>query len=209
MINSSYNPGNMEEPFKVYVRIRPFLAKEILKLKRNNSTSLLTGGYNLNIQPNLDSIFTVKNNILYISDIKYHKKEKKFFFNNIFTEKNNNKDVFDISIKPIINNIINGYNSTALAYGVTGTGKTHTIFGDLVFQNGEEGIAIKACNYLFNILNLNYFEDEFLIKVSYIEIYNENVIDLLNNDYSFSSSSLMIIEDPNKGVYCPNAKEFT
>ena len=208
MINSSSNPANIEEPFKVYVRIRPFLDKEILKLKRNNSTSLLTGGYNLNIQTNLDSIFTVKNKILYISDIKYHKKEKKFFFNNIFTEKNNNKDVFDVSIKPIINNIINGYNSTALAYGVTGTGKTHTIFGDLVFQNGEEGIAIKACNYLFNILNSQYFEDEFFIKVSYIEIYNENVIDLLNNDYSFSSSSLMIIEDPNKGVYCPNAKEF-
>ena len=209
MINSSGIPATIEEPFKVYVRIRPFLDKEILKLKRNNSTSLLTGGYNLNIQTNLDSIFTVKNKMLYISDIKYHKKEKKFFFNNIFTEKNNNKDVFDISIKPIINNIINGYNSTALAYGVTGTGKTHTIFGDLVFQNGEEGIAIKACNYLFNILNSQYFEDEFFIKVSYIEIYNENVIDLLNNDYSFSSSSLMIIEDPNKGVYCPNAKEFT
>ena len=40
-----------------------------------------------------------------------------------------------------------------------------------------------------------------------IEIYNENVIDLLNNESS-PSSSLMIIEDPNKGVYCPNIKEY-
>ena len=208
MINSSNIPANIEEPFKVYVRIRPILAKEILKLKRNNSTSLLTGGYNQNIQTNLNSIFTVNNKILYISDSQHHKKEKKFFFNNIFTEKNNNKDVFDISIKPVINSVINGYNSTALAYGVTGTGKTHTIFGDLVFQNGEEGIAIKAYDYLFKTLTSKYLEDEFFIKISYIEIYNENVIDLLNNDNSFSSSSLMIIEDPNKGVYCPNAKEF-
>ena len=147
LISSSNNPNNIEEPFKVYVRIRPFLPKEILKLKRNNSSSLLTGYGNQNNQTNIESIFNVNHKILYVYDNKHRKKEKKYFFNNIFTEKNNNKDVFDISIKPIINNVINGYNSTALAYGVTGTGKTHTIFGDLVFQNGEEGIAIKACIY--------------------------------------------------------------
>ena len=207
--NSIQTPTNILEPFKVYVRIRPFLSKEILKLKRNNSTSLLVVGNNnqnnynyINVQ----SIFGVDRQTLYVYDNKYHKKERKYFFNNIFTENNNNKDVFDISIKPIIKNVINGYNSTALAYGVTGTGKTHTIFGDLSVQNGEEGIAIKACDYLFRKLSSQYFEDEFIIKVSYIEIYNENVIDLLNNETN--SGSLMIIEDPNKGVYCPNVKEF-
>ena len=204
--NSSDNPNNILEPFKVYVRIRPFLSKEILKLKRNNSTSLLTG-YNIqNNQVKIESIFTVNKKTLSVYDNKYQKKERKYFFDNIFTEKNNNKDVFDIAIKPIINNVIEGYNSTALAYGVTGTGKTHTIFGDLVFQNGEEGIAIKACDYLFKTLYTKYIQDEYIIKVSYIEIYNENVIDLLNND---NTSSLMIIEDPIKGIYCPNAKEFT
>ena len=206
--NSIQNPKDILEPFKVYVRIRPFLSKEILKLKRNNSTSLLVVGSNQNNYNyiNAQSIFGVDRQTLYVYDNKYHKKERKYFFNNIFTENNNNKDVFDISIKPIIKNVINGYNSTVLAYGVTGTGKTHTIFGDLSLQNGEEGIAIKACDYLFRKLSSNYFEDEFLIKVSYIEIYNENVIDLLNNESN--SVSLMIIEDPNKGVYCPNAKEF-
>ena len=207
VINSIDNSNNIIEPFKVYVRIRPFLPKEILKLKRNNSTSLLNIGNNQNYKINLESIFSVKNKTLYVNDTRHHKKEKKYIFNNIFTEKNNNKDVFDISIKPIINNVINGYNSTALAYGVTGTGKTHTIFGDLAFQNGEEGISIKACDYLFKKLSSKYFEDDYIIKVSYIEIYNENVIDLLNSE-SNSSYSLMIIEDPIKGVYCPNVKEF-
>ena len=206
-IDITDNPNNLLEPFKVYVRIRPFLKREILRLKRSNSTSLLPGGNISHRQKNLESIFTINKNILYLRSHKNHKKEKKFFFNNIFTEKNNNKDVFDISIKPIINNIINGYNSTALAYGVTGTGKTHTIFGDLVFKNGEEGISIKACDYLFKELSSKYFEDNCVIKISYIEIYNENVIDLLNNDNS-TSSNLMIIEDPNKGVYCPNMKEY-
>ena len=204
VINTIDNPNNLLEPFKVYVRIRPFLSKEKLKLKRNNSSSLLTGN-NINNNINNESIFRVDKRSLYVYDNKYNKKERKFIFNNIFTENNNNNDVFDIAIKPMINKVINGYNSTCLAYGVTGTGKTHTIFGDLVFQNGEEGIAIKACDYLFKKLSNKYFEDDFIIKVSYIEIYNENVIDLLNNE----SSSLMIIEDPNKGVYCQNIKEYT
>ena len=173
VINSADNPNNILEPFKVYVRIRPFLSKELLKLKCNNSTSLLTGNNIQNIQTKIESIFSIKKKTLFIYDNKYHKKERKYFFYNIFTEKDNNKKVFDYAIKPIINNIINGYNSTALAYGVTGTGKTHTIFGDLAFQNGEEGIAIKACDYLFKTLYTKYIEDEYIIKVSYIEIYNK------------------------------------
>ena len=207
VINSIEIPNNILEPFKVYVRIRPFLSKEILRIKRNNSTSLLTIGSN---QKNIicpDSIFSVNKKTLYVNNKKQHKKEKKYIFDNIFTEKNNNKDVFDIAIKPIINNVINGYNSTALAYGVTGTGKTHTIFGNLSLQKGEEGIAIKACDYLFKRLSSKYFEDDYIIRASYIEIYNENVIDLLNNEVS-SPATLMIIEDPNKGVYCPNVKEY-
>ena len=158
------NLNDLLEPFKVYVRIRPFLKKEIIKLKRSNSSSILPGGNNFFNPKNIESIFSVSKNILYVHDYKHdykhQKKDKKYYFNDIFTEKNNNKDVFDTSIKPIINNIMKGYNSTALAYGVTGTGKTHTIFGDLVVQNGEEGIAIKACDYLFNELSSKYFEDQ-------------------------------------------------
>ena len=201
---------NISEPFKVYVRIRPFLPKEYQKLRRNNSTSLITNQFqvqnNKNIQI-LNSIFIVNNKTLYVLDPKHNNpQEKKYYFNKIFTEQEKNKDVFEQAIKPTINNVINGYNSTTLAYGVTGTGKTHTIFGDLALSNGEEGVAIKACEYLFNKLNKEYFSDDYEIKVSYIEIYNENVIDLLNNENE--NISLMIIEDPNKGVYVHNVKEF-
>ena len=209
-----HNIDNISEPFKVFVRIRPFLPKESQKLRRNNSTSLITNPLQYQINPynniqSLNSIFAVVNNnqTLYVIDPKHScTPEKKYFFSKIFTEKEKNKEVFDIAIKPIINNVINGYNSTTLAYGVTGTGKTHTIFGDLALANGEDGVAIKACEYLFKKLNKDFFEDDYQIKVSYIEIYNENVIDLLNNENE--NISLMIIEDPNKGVYVPNLKEF-
>ena len=208
-----HNMDNISEPFKVYVRIRPFLPKESQKLRRNNSTSLITNSLqsqsnNNNIQ-SLNSIFAVVNNnkTLYVTDPRHSSTaEKKYVFNKIFTEKEKNKEVFDIAIKPTINNVINGYNSTTLAYGVTGTGKTHTIFGDLALANGEDGVAIKACEYLFKKLNKEYFADDYEIKVSYLEIYNENVIDLLNNENE--NIPLMIIEDPNKGVYVPNIKEY-
>ena len=199
------NLENISEPFKVYVRIRPFLPKECQKLRRNYSTSIITNPSFYKNDFN-KSIFTVNNKTLYVLSPKNNTQEKKYIFNKIFTEKEKNKDVFDIAIKPTINNIINGYNSTTLAYGVTGTGKTHTIFGDLALNNGEDGIAIKACEYLFEKLTKEYFDNDYEIKVSYIEIYNENVIDLLNNENE--NISLMIIEDPNKGVYVHNVKEF-
>ena len=199
------NMENISEPFKVYVRIRPFLPKECQKLRRNYSTSIITNPSFYKNDFN-KSIFTVHNKTLYVLSPKNNAQEKKYIFNKIFTEKEKNKDVFDIAIKPTINNLINGYNSTTLAYGVTGTGKTHTIFGDLALDNGEDGIAIKACEYLFEKLTKEYFDNDYEIKVSYIEIYNENVIDLLNNENE--NISLMIIEDPNKGVYVHNIKEF-
>ena len=205
-----HNMDNISEPFKVYVRIRPFLSRESQKLRRNNSTSLITNfqyQHNINNNQKLNSIFYVNNKTLYVIDPKHnYSQEKKYFFTKIFTEKEKNSDVFELAIKPTINNVINGYNSTTLAYGVTGTGKTHTIFGDLALSTGEDGVAILACEYLFNKLNKEYFEDDYEIKMSYIEIYNENVIDLLNNEND--NISLMIIEDPNKGVYVPNLKEF-
>ena len=205
------NIPNISEPFKVYVRIRPFLPKEYQqqKLRRINSTSLITNFQfqNNSSTQNLQSIFIVNNKTLYVIDPKHnYSQEKQYFFNKIFTEKEKNNDVFDIAIKPTINNVINGYNSTTLAYGVTGTGKTHTIFGDLALSNGEDGVSIKACEYLFKKLNSDYFDNDYQIKVSYIEIYNENVIDLLNNENE--NNSLMIIEDPTKGVYVHNVKEF-
>jgi len=205
-----HNMDNISEPFKVYVRIRPFLTKENQKLRRNNSTSLITNfqyQYNINNNQKSNSIFYVNNKTLYVMDPKHnYSQEKKYFFTKIFTEKEKNSDVFELAIKPTINNVINGYNSTTLAYGVTGTGKTHTIFGDLALSTGEDGVAILACEYLFNKLNKEYFEDDYEIKMSYIEIYNENVIDLLNNEND--NISLMIIEDSSKGVYVPNLKEF-
>ena len=140
------------EPFKVYVRIRPFLDKEMSQLTQLSNEDPIN---NKNLTK---SILAVENNTLYLKDPYngelYGKNVKAFPFDSIFNEKDDNKSIFNKIIKKLVDNILNGYNSTALAYGVTGTGKTHTMFGD-IYQSGsnEKGICMYAVDYLFNKIN--------------------------------------------------------
>ena len=217
--NNSNN--NNIDSFKVYIRIRPYLQKEP-NIIRNSCTNSYPNSGNLSRTINsskslsknniMDKIQMIKveKNIIYLEDIKKdkNKNNKIFIFDNIFRESSNNETVFNESIKSMIDKVLLGYNSTALAYGVTGTGKTYTIFGDISNNFKDEGIIFKACDYLFEKIAINQKDNNkneinYFIKVSYIEIYNEIVKDLINEN----STSLMIVEDPQKGVICPNARE--
>ena len=212
--NNSNN--NNIDSFKVYVRIRPYLQKESIVPQKSIygsnhqiSSNLSKTITSKNPQKNLEKVQMIKveKNIIYLEDIKKDKNKNNriFIFDNVFNESTKNETVFNESIKSMIDKILLGYNSTALAYGVTGTGKTYTIFGDLSNNFKDEGIIFKACDYLFEKIALNDNNDViYNIKVSYIEIYNEIVKDLINEN----STSLMIVEDAQKGVICPNAKEI-
>ena len=192
------------EPFKVYVRIRPFLDKEMSQLTQLSNEDPIN---NKNLTK---SILAVENNTLYLKDPYngelYGKNVKAFSFDSIFNEKDDNKSIFNKIIKKLVDNILNGYNSTALAYGVTGTGKTHTMFGD-IYQSGsnEKGICMYAVDYLFNKINKES-DKSFITKMSYLEIYNEQAIDLLTENPS--SEGIMIVEDPNKGVIVPELTQI-
>ena len=106
----------------------------------------------------------------------------------------------------MVDSVLNGYNSTALAYGVTGAGKTYTMFGDIYSQvNNEKGICTYSIEYLFKQILNDENNKSFKIKISYLEIYNEQVIDLLSK----KTLSLMIIEDPIKGTVVPELSEYS
>ena len=217
--NEIDSPSNIE-PFKVVIRIRPFLQKEL-----NNQAQLNYSIKNNKTIPNnyqIDynkSIFTIPNSsMLLLQDHRIGGKvTKEFIFDKIFNENNNNYYIFENCIKDMIDNLIKGYNSTVLAYGITSSGKTHTIFGELNKKNieGEKGIIFNSVNYLFHILknnnnNNNNQINTFTLKASYLEIYNETVIDLLNKSSSQQQkSNLMIVEDPIKGIYVPDLLEYT
>lgn len=105
---------------------------------------------------------------------------------------------------------MSGFNATAMAYGVTGTGKTHTMFGDvhINLSVGEKGICLYAVDHLFDMIMIENSKS-FHVKINYIEIYNEQVIDLLVEKRQESNDYLMIIEDPIRGLLVPEAREYT
>ena len=95
----------------------------------------------------------------------------------------------------------NGLNGTCFAYGMTGAGKTHTMLGSGMGKSGEKGLVYVAVEDCLNSMRAR--RTEFVLKLSYLEIYNEHVRDLLAD-----GGNLMVVEDPLKGVVVPNLQEF-
>jgi len=141
--------------------------------------------------------------------INIGKEEKLFEFDQVFDENDTNSQIFQKIVLSPIENLLNGYNSTILAYGMTGTGKTHTMFGDIYCDTPlqDPGLIILAIKDIFLKIEIQINENrdiEFKISLSYLEIYNEQVKDLLVEN----SENLMILEDQNKGVIIPDLSEL-
>lgn len=137
------------------------------------------------------------------------KKEKPYAFNGIFGESDTNMVIFESLVKPNLENVLNGYNSTFFAYGITSSGKTHTIFGPQggsQCDSADRGICYLSMDYLFKQIQAeSQLNRQIQCHFSYLEIYNENVRDLLSD----SNKSLNLVEDPFKGVVAPELKEFS
>ena len=93
-------------------------------------------------------------------------------------------DLYQQTAAPIIENVFEGYNGTIFAYGQTGTGKTFTMEG--VNEPPElRGIIPRAFHHIFDLIDSRGGQTtEFLVRASYLEIYNEEVRDLLSRQVS-------------------------
>lgn len=100
-----------------------------------------------------------------------------------------------------------GYNATVLAYGQTGSGKTHTMgTSNLSLNDAEEmGILPRVIREIFNVRRANEKSVEMILKISYFEIYNDNIIDLLDPNLLASASSKKAIAAAAKGAGVPAA----
>lgn len=80
------------------------------------------------------------------------KKEKPYHFNGVFADTSNNLQIFEAAIKYNLSCLIEGYNSTYLAYGITGSGKTFTVFGrnQINYELEDQGISFLAIDYIIN-----------------------------------------------------------
>lgn len=108
--------------------------------------------------------------------LKKQNKELQFVFDKVFDSTSSNVDVYEGSTKELISSLLDGYNCSVFAYGATGAGKTHTMLG----KEGDPGITYRTMAELFSQIELQRESRDFNLGVSYLEIYNENVQDLLH-----------------------------
>ncbi|XP_070765166.1 kinesin-like protein KIF18A [Enoplosus armatus] len=118
-------------------------------------------------------------------------KDLKFVFDHVFNENSTQVDIFENTTKGVLDGVMNGFNCTVFAYGATGAGKTHTMLGS---QN-EPGVMYCTMKELFKRMDDAKEEKEFAVAFSYLEVYNEQIRDLLAN-----AGPLAVREDSSKGV---------
>lgn len=125
---------------------------------------------------------------------KRRHKDAKFAFDRVFHEDSTQKDVYTATTQPLINSILEGFNSTVFAYGATGCGKTHTISG----TSEDPGIIFLTMRELFD--RIAEIRDEKVVEVSitFLEVYNEMIKDLLRP--KSDGGQLALREDAKQGV---------
>ena len=131
-----------------------------------------------------------------------------FTFDKTFGEGTNNKQVYDSVAKGIVNSAVEGLNGTIFAYGQTSSGKTYTMQGAGNLEQGmggggEGGVVHMAAHDIFSQITQKQ-ERNFLVRVSFLEIYNEEVRDLLGD----TNQTLQIREDPRRGVFVHSQEEI-
>ncbi|GAA5926560.1 hypothetical protein JCM1841_001445 [Sporobolomyces salmonicolor] len=102
-------------------------------------------------------------------------KDIRFCFDRVFDEGCGQEEVYEGSAKELVGHVMDGFHSTVFAYGATGCGKTHTISGSPT----QPGIVFLIMKDLFARISAKSEDTEFSLTVSYLEVYNETIRDLL------------------------------
>ena len=148
---------------------------------------------------------------------KNRNKDQTYAFDYAFDKYTTQKTVFEKSTKFLIDGVVNGYNATVFAYGATGAGKTYTMLG----TETNPGIMVLTLEELFDKVN-SFYDRDYKLKFWLLEIYNENIRDLLkfynsgNNNKTGNKNTLEntsneyldLREDPEKGIVVSGITEI-
>ncbi|XP_057549595.1 kinesin-like protein KIN-5C [Amaranthus tricolor] len=154
---------------QVILRCRPFSDEEL----RNNAPQVVTCN-------------DYQREVAVSQNIAGKHFDRVFVFDKVFGPSSQQKDLYDQAIIPIVNEVLEGFNCTIFAYGQTGTGKTYTMEGDCkrAKQNGQSGelpvgagVIPRAIKQIFDTLESQ--NAEYSVKVTFLELYNEEITDLL------------------------------
>lgn len=128
-----------------------------------------------------------------------------YLYDNVFGVNDDNAKVYDSAAKRLVRRVMEGYHGTVFAYGMTGTGKTFSMQG----TTSSPGVIPLAITDIFSYIRETPHR-EFLLRVSYLEIYNEKIHDLLatpTNGASGPQEEIKLREDSRRGVYATPLKE--
>lgn len=165
---------------QVAVRVRPFNKREADStciVKMYDCATMLT-----NPQTNVTTMFTYDHS--FWSTDRDQDKEHSPFIDQV--------DVFERVGVGVLSNIRKGYNCSVLSYGQTGSGKTMTLMGGNTPET--EGLIPRICRALF-------LEQHCQVEISFLEIYAEQINDLLGVERSERLEKLVVRENPNTGTY--------
>ncbi|XP_060787304.1 kinesin-like protein KIF2C [Neoarius graeffei] len=138
-------------------------------------------------------------------DLTKYLENQSFHFDYSFDEEASNDLVYRFTAKPLVKTVFEGGRATCFAYGQTGSGKTHTMGGDFSgkAQNSSKGVYALAAQDVFTLLQQKKYAD-LCPYVTFFEIYNGKVFDLLNN-----KAKLRVLEDENQQVQVVGLQEMT
>ncbi|KAK0962699.1 tubulin-dependent ATPase kip3 [Friedmanniomyces endolithicus] len=203
---------------QVAVRVRPFTIREAAQLTRNDDGPLFLGDGSLAAVPTpqlkskgIRSVIKVVDEKCLVFDppeenavqrfgrapmgMGKRVKDQTFGFDRVFDENTTQGDVYEATTRNLLDSVLDGYNATVFAYGATGCGKTHTITGTAQ----QPGIIFLTMQELFEKVDELQTDKESEITLSYLEIYNETIRDLLNPGTG-GKQGLMLREDANQAV---------
>ncbi|XP_074541607.1 kinesin-like protein KIF3B [Halichoeres trimaculatus] len=125
--------------------------------------------------------------------------QKTFTFDAVYDAGSKQRDLYDESVRPLIDSVLAGFNGTIFAYGQTGTGKTYTMQGAWLDPE-KRGVIPNAFDHIFTHISRSQSDKQYLVRASYLEIYLEEIRDLLDPNHG-SARALELRESPDSGVY--------
>ena len=161
--------------FNIVVRIRPQVEHDTVELTTEDELR--------------HCIFKQGQNKIVLNNEKTDNKYE-MMFDHVFDENDNQEKLYNAFGEKLVKDIFRGYNGTIMAYGQTGSGKTYTMFGRSLLENprsvdkgtyeSEKGIVQRAVKQIFEYKNQNKDRKDVSIYVSFMQIYLNQITDLLD-----------------------------
>ncbi|XP_062857158.1 kinesin-like protein KIF3C [Trichomycterus rosablanca] len=129
--------------------------------------------------------------------------DKTFTFDAVYDAGSKQGDLYDETVRPLVDSVLRGFNGTVLAYGQTGTGKTYTMQGEWTDPE-QRGIVPASFEHIFTHISRSQ-NQQYLVRASYLEIYREELRDLLAPD---NGKKLELKENAESGIYVRDLSSF-